>query len=74
MQMTTPATIADDLDKRVAVALCQILDCIELKTNLFGEMTVRQVQHWIKSRAAFYIAARDAGFTELVEGDSLLLN
>ncbi len=72
--LTTSATNADDLDKQVAVALCQILDCIELKTNLFGEMTVQQVQHWIKSRTAFYIAARDAGLAQLVQSDSSLLN
>jgi hypothetical protein len=48
--------------------------CLEFKTNLFSEVGVEQVKHWIKSRAAFYIAARDTGLVEVVECKSLFLN
>ena len=51
-----------------------MIDCLEFKPNLFSEVGVEQVKHWIRSRTAFYIAARDAGLVELVESESLYLN
>jgi hypothetical protein len=51
-----------------------MIDCLEFKTNLFSEVGVEQVKHWIKSRAAFYIAARDMELVELAESKSLFLN
>jgi hypothetical protein len=40
----------------------------------YSDVGVEQVKHWIRSRTAFYIAARDAGLVELVESESLYLN
>ena len=51
-----------------------MIDCLEFKPNLFSDVGVEQVKHWIRLRTAFYIAARDAGLVELVESESLYLN
>ena len=74
MNSTAPATNrANELDKLIADGLCRMIDCLEFKPNLFSEVGVEQVKHWIRSRTAFYIAARDAGFVELVESESSYL-
>ena len=75
MNSTAPATNrANELDRLIADGLCQMIDCLEFKTDLLSEVGVEQVKHWIRSRTAFYIAARDAGLVELVESESLFLN
>jgi hypothetical protein len=75
MNSTTPATnSADELDRLIADGLCRMIDRLEFKTSLFSEVGVEQVKHWIRSRSAFYIAARDTGLVELVERKSLFLN
>jgi hypothetical protein len=75
MNSMTPATNrADGLDRLIADGLCRMIDCLEFKTNLFSEVGVEQVKHWIRSRMAFYIAARDTGLVELVEIKSLFWN
>jgi hypothetical protein len=75
MNSTAPATNrANELDRLIADGLCRMIDCLEFKTNLFSEVGVEEVKHWIKLRAAFYIAARDTGLVELVESESLFLN
>jgi hypothetical protein len=75
MNSTAPATNrANELDRLIADGLCRMIDCLEFKTNLFSEVGVEEVKHWIKLRAAFYIAARDTRLVELVESESLFLN
>jgi hypothetical protein len=62
MNGTAPATNrANELDRLIADGLCRMIDCLEFKTNLFSEVGAEEVKHWIKLRAAFYIAARDTG-------------
>jgi hypothetical protein len=55
---------ADELDKRMAVTLCQILDCIELKGDFVGKVTLDQIKDWIQSCAASHIAARKVAVIE----------
>jgi len=75
MNSMMPATNrANELDRLIADRLCRIIDCLEFRPNLFSDVGVEQVKHWIRSRTAFYIAARDAGLVELVESESLYLN
>ena len=75
MNSRAPATNrANELDRLIADGLCRMIDCLEFKTNLFSEVGAEEVKHWIKLRAAFYIAARDTGLVELVESESLFLN
>jgi len=75
MNSMMPATNrANELDRLIADGLCGMIDCLEFKPNLFSEVGVEQVKHWIRSRTAFYIAARDAGLVELMESESLYLN
>jgi hypothetical protein len=65
MDKLTPANGGtNDLDKQIAVTLCRMIDCLEFKGGFFGELGAEQIKHWIKSRAACYIAAREAGLLE----------
>jgi hypothetical protein len=54
----------DESDKRIAVLLCQMIDSLHFHTTLFDEVGAERVKHWIKSRAAAYIAAREVGLVE----------
>jgi hypothetical protein len=72
--MTLATNRANELERLIADGLCRMIDCLEFKPNLFSELGAEQVKHWIRSRTAFYIAARDAGLVELVESKSLYLN
>jgi hypothetical protein len=61
---TTPNYRADP-DIKIAVVLCQILDCLEIRGDLFPEgASLDQIKHRIKSWAACYVAARDAGLLD----------
>jgi hypothetical protein len=58
-------------DQNIAATLCHMLDCLGDK-GYFGGKSVEEIKGWIRSRSAFYIAARQAGLAELVQGESSL--
>jgi hypothetical protein len=55
---------ADEFDNRIAVLLCEMIDTLHFHTTLFDEVGAERVKHWIKSRAAAYIAVREVGLVQ----------